>query len=61
MTTRLSMLTITLSGLGYEGRFADQEIGAEFVSFDGLVYDRFDRTHNVATVDTAGWQDVLRR
>jgi phage terminase large subunit len=45
-----------VSGLGYEGRFADQEIGAEFVSFDGLVYDGFDRTRNVATVDTAGWR-----
>ena len=37
-----------VSGLGYEGRFADQEISAEFVSFDGLVYDGFDRTRNVA-------------
>ncbi len=44
-----------VSGLGYEGRFADQEISAEFVSFDGLVYDGFDRTRNVATVDTTGW------
>jgi phage terminase large subunit len=45
-----------VSGLGYEGRFADQEIGAEFVSFDGLVYDGFDRTRNVATVDVSGWR-----
>ena len=32
-----------VAGLGYTGRFAAQEIGAEFVSYEGLVYERFDR------------------
>ncbi len=48
-----------VSGLGYEGRFAEQEINAEFVSFDGLVYDMFDRSRNVKHVDTTGWRTVL--
>ncbi len=48
-----------VAGLGYEGRFADQEIGAEFVSFDGLVYDMFDRERNVRQVNTDGWRTVL--
>lgn len=48
-----------VSGLGYDGRFADQEINAEFVSFDGLVYDMFDRERNVTQVNTAGWRTVM--
>lgn len=47
-----------VGGLGYEGRFADQEINAEFVSFDGLVYDMFDRSRNVKHIDTDGWRTV---
>lgn len=42
--------------LGYEGRFAEQELGGEFVSFDGLVYEGFDRSRNVAVVDTTDWR-----
>lgn len=45
--------------LGYEGRFAEQELGGEFVSFDGLVYDMFDREQHVQSVDTDGWNTVL--
>lgn len=47
------------SSLGYEGRFAEQELGGEFVSFDGLVYDMFNREVNVRQVDTEGWRTVL--
>lgn len=47
------------ASLGYEGRFAEQELGGEFVSFDGLVYDMFDRERHVKQVDTDGWRTVL--
>lgn len=46
------------TSLGYEGRFAEQELGGEFVSFDGLVYDMFDRERHVRVVDTEGWRTV---
>lgn len=46
------------SSLGYEGRFAEQELGGEFVSFDGLVYDMFDRERHVKVVDTDGWRTL---
>ncbi len=45
--------------LGYEGRFAEQEIGGEFVSFDGLVYPHFDRSKRERAVDTTGWRTIL--
>lgn len=48
-----------VDGLGYDGRFYDQEINAEFVSFEGLVYNSFDRDRNVRSVDTTGWRTVL--
>lgn len=32
-----------VEGLGYEGRFYDQEVLGEFVGFEGLVYSLFDR------------------
>ena len=47
-----------IAGLGYSGRFAAQEIEAEFVAFDGLVYPGFDRTRTVAT-DVTGWRTVV--
>ena len=47
------------ASLGYEGRFAEQELGGEFVSFDGLVYDMFDREKHVKSVNTNGWRTVL--
>lgn len=48
-----------VAGLGYEGAFYDQEIMAEFVSFEGLVYPGFNHLVNVAVVDTDGWQPLL--
>lgn len=49
-----------VAGLGYEGVFYEQEITADFVSFEGLVYPGFDRTRNVvADVDTDGWGTIL--
>jgi phage terminase large subunit len=48
-----------VSGLGYEGDYYEQEINADFVSFEGLVYARFDRLRNVQTVDCDGWETLL--
>lgn len=47
-----------VSSLGYVGKHAEQEIGGEFVSFEGLVYDAFDRERNVREVDCEGWRTV---
>lgn len=46
-------------GLGYTGRFADQELGGEFVAFEGIVYPMFDRSRNVAVRDCNGWPAML--
>lgn len=48
-----------IAGLGYSGRFAAQEIEAEFVSFDGMVYPGFDRNRNVVAADVTGWRTVV--
>jgi phage terminase large subunit len=48
-----------VAGLGYEGAFFEQEITADFVTFEGLVYPAFDRTTHVREVDTTGWATVL--
>jgi phage terminase large subunit len=48
-----------VAGLGYEGVFYEQEITADFVTFEGLVYPGFDRTTHVRTVDCDGWATVL--
>jgi phage terminase large subunit len=48
-----------VAGLGYEGLFYEQEITADFVSFEGLVYPAFDRETHVRDVDTTGWATVL--
>lgn len=48
-----------VGGLGYSGRFFEQEINASFVSFEGLVYDGFDREQHIATVDCAEWRTVF--
>ncbi len=45
-------------GLGYTEEFYDQEIGGEFVAFEGLVYPGFNRTA-VRRVDTEGWRTTL--
>lgn len=47
-----------VEGLGYTGKFAQQEIGGEFVAFEGLVYGDFDREKHVRRVDTTGWHSV---
>lgn len=56
--------------LGYVGRFAEQELGGEFVAFDGLVYSNFDREKMVREtgegvdldgnprVDVTGWRTI---
>lgn len=44
--------------LGYTGRFAEQELGGEFVAFEGVVYPTFTRSQ-VQTVDCEGWGTVL--
>jgi hypothetical protein len=43
----------------YEGKFAQQELLGEFVGFDGLVYDEFDRGRNVKTVPSRTWTRVF--
>lgn len=48
-----------VTGLGYEGVFYDQEITAEFVSFEGLVYPGFDRETHVRQIDCSGWETLL--
>lgn len=48
-----------VAGLGYDGLFYEQEITADFVSFEGLVYPGFDRSTHVQTVDCDGWATVL--
>jgi PBSX family phage terminase large subunit len=45
--------------LGYTDRFAAQELGGEFVAFEGLVYPRFQRSIHVKQVDCSGWPAVL--
>jgi len=51
-----------IGGLGYSGAFYEQEIDAEFVSFEGLVYPTFDRERNIRELtaeDLEGWSTVL--
>lgn len=45
--------------LGYTGRFAEQEIGGEFVAFEGVVYPMFNRAQHVKTQDCTDWGTVL--
>ena len=45
--------------LGYTDRFALQELGGEFVAFEGLVYPAFSRLNHVLVVDCDGWSTVL--
>lgn len=47
------------AGLGYEGRYYEQEILATFVGFEGLVYPAFTRERQVAARTTDGWRRVL--
>ena len=48
-----------VAGLGYEGLFYQQEITADFVSFEGLVYPGFDRDTAIQERDCATWRTVL--
>lgn len=48
-----------ISGLGYSGRYLQQEVDAEFVGFEGLVYPAFSRTVHVADMPCDGWRTVL--
>lgn len=48
-----------VAGLGYSGAFYEQEITAEFVTFEGAVYPGFDRARNIKSVDCSGWSTVL--
>ncbi len=45
--------------LGYTDQFAAQELGGEFVAFEGLVYPAFNRPTHVQRVDCAGWGTVV--
>lgn len=45
--------------LGYTGRFAEQELGGEFVAFEGVVYPMFSRPQHVRTVDVTDWTTTL--
>jgi PBSX family phage terminase large subunit len=45
--------------LGYSGTFAAQELGGEFVAFEGLVYPGFNRGKHVKTIDCTDWATVL--
>lgn len=47
-----------IAGLGYTGRFLQQEIEAEFVAFEGLVFPEWSR-ERVRQVDCEGWRTVL--
>ena len=48
-----------VQSLGYAGRFAEQELGGEFVAFEGLVYPAFSRPANVRQVECDGWRTAL--
>jgi phage terminase large subunit len=48
-----------VAGLNYAGTFYEQEINAEFVTFEGLVYPGFDRFRHVKAVDCAGWASII--
>lgn len=45
--------------LGYTGRFAEQELGGEFVAFEGVVYPMFSRAQHVQARETDGWATAL--
>jgi PBSX family phage terminase large subunit len=45
-------------GLGYTDEFYHQEIGGEFVAFEGLIYPGF-RREAVRHIDTDGWRTLL--
>lgn len=48
-----------VAGLGYSGVFYEQEISAEFVAFEGLVYPVFSRHYHAQVADCDGWATTL--
>jgi phage terminase large subunit len=48
-----------VAGVNYQGSNYDQEINAEFVKLEGLVYPGFDRMTQVRVVDCADWPCAL--
>lgn len=48
-----------IRGLGYTGRYYEQEIEAGFVGFEGLVYPQFTRETHIAERDCDGWRTTL--
>lgn len=48
-----------VAGLGYTGAFFDQEINAEFVGFEGMVWPEFGREKHVVRIDCADWRAIL--
>lgn len=45
--------------LGYTGVFAAQELGGEFVAFEGLVWPAFSRTVHVQQIACDDWRSIL--
>lgn len=48
-----------VAGLNYAGRFYEQEIAADFVAFEGLIYPGFDREKVVHERDVEGWRRII--
>lgn len=48
-----------VQSLGYAGGFAAQEIGGEFVAFEGVVYPDFSRPTHVRPLECDGWRPVI--
>lgn len=48
-----------IQGLGYTGRYYEQEINADFVGYEGLVYPTFSRQDQVRQVECEGWRTTL--
>lgn len=48
-----------VAGLAYSGTFYEQEIAADFVTFEGVVYPAFSREQHIRVVNCEGWSTVL--
>ena len=48
-----------VASLGYDGQFYAQEIDAEFVAFEGLIYPRFERDTHVVATECGGWRTII--
>lgn len=47
------------TSLGYTGAFAAQELGGEFVAFEGLVWPGFNRPTHIKRVECDDWRAVM--